>query len=194
MAATTQAKPERVSTATATTTPPITASSTAPPSPTLSPVSSTAKTFPKTHNFTDQEISDFRQAFTMFDKDGDNHITPAELALVMRQFGLDATDGEVHDLVAEIDVDGNGAIEFDEFIDLMARKMREVDSEEELRSAFKVFDEDGNGFISAQELRHVMASMGENLSDGDIAAMLNDYDVNGDGQIDYNEFLAMMAK
>ena len=52
----------------------------------------------------------------------------------------------------QVDADGNGTIDFPEFLNLMARKMKDSDSEEELREAFKVFDKDGNGFISAAEV------------------------------------------
>ena len=52
-------------------------------------------------------------------------------------------------------IKGNGTIDFDEFLHMMAKKMKESDSEEELREAFRVFDKDGNGFISAAELRYV---------------------------------------
>jgi calmodulin len=58
-------------------------------------------------------------------------------------------------MIEEVDTDGNGTIDFPEFLSMMARKMQDTDTEEEIREAFKVFDKDGNGFISAAELRHV---------------------------------------
>ena len=57
-------------------------------------------------------------------------------------------------MIEEVDTDGNGTIDFPEFLGMMARKMQDTDTEEEIREAFKVFDKDGNGFISAAELRH----------------------------------------
>ncbi len=51
---------------------------------------------------------------------------------------------------------GNGTIDFPEFLTMMARKMKDTDSEEEIREAFRVFDKDGNGFISAAELRYIL--------------------------------------
>lgn len=110
----------------------------------------------------------------------------------------------------EVDADGNGSVDFAEvslkamiakrvicahqsraplqFIGLMARKLRDVDSEEEIKEAFKVFDKDGNGFISAAELRHVMTNLGEKLSDQEVEEMIREADVDGDGQINYREW------
>ncbi|KAJ3071188.1 hypothetical protein HDU98_005705 [Podochytrium sp. JEL0797] len=144
--------------------------------------------------FTEQEISEFREAFALFDKDGNGVITCDEMGQVMRSLGQAPTDEELKDLMNEVDVNGNGTIEFQEFLQMMSRKLKESDSEEELRSAFKVFDQDGNGFISAEELRHVMTKLGETLSEEEISVMIRENDKNADGQIDYAEFLEMMAK
>jgi len=58
----------------------------------------------------------------------------------------------------QVDADGNNSIDFPEFLTMMARKMKDTDSEEEIMEAFKVFDKDNNGQISAAELRHVMSA------------------------------------
>lgn len=79
----------------------------------------------------------------------------------MRSLGQNPTEAELQDMINEVDVDGNGTIDFPEFLTMMARKMRDTDSEEEIKEAFKVFDKDGNGYISAAELRHVMTNLGE---------------------------------
>ena len=95
--------------------------------------------------------------------DGDGTITTHELGTVMRSLGQNPTEAELQDMINEVDADGNGTIDFPEFLTMMARKMRDTDSEEEIKEAFKVFDKDGNGFISAAELRHVMTSLGRAL-------------------------------
>jgi hypothetical protein len=77
-------------------------------------------------------------------------------------------------------VDSDASIDFAEFLSLMARKMKDSDTEEELIEAFKVFDRDGNGFISAAELRHVMTNLGEKLSDEEIDEMIREADVCSD--------------
>jgi uncharacterized protein YneF (UPF0154 family) len=94
--------------------------------------------------------------------DGDGTITTKELGTVMRSLGQNPTEAELQDMINEVDADGNGTIDFPEFLTMMARKMRDTDSEEEIKEAFKVFDKDGNGYISAAELRHVMTNLGMN--------------------------------
>ena len=78
----------------------------------------------------------------------------------MRSLGQNPTEAELREMIQEVDADGNGTIDFGEFLTMMARKMRDTDSEEEIKEAFKVFDKDGNGYISAAELRHVMTNLG----------------------------------
>jgi calmodulin len=85
--------------------------------------------------------------------------------------------------LTQIDADGSGTIDFPEFLTMMARKMKDTDSEEEILEAFKVFDKDGNGFISDAELRHIMTNRDE---------MIREADIDGDGQINYEEFVKMM--
>ncbi|CAN1337694.1 unnamed protein product [Linum perenne] len=162
---------------------------------------------------TDDQISEFKEAFSLFDKDGDGSIslpllislcscciflgciTTKELGTVMRSLGQNPTEAELQDMINEVDADGNGTIDFPEFLNLMARKMKDTDSEEELKEAFRVFDKDQNGFISAAELRHVMTNLGEKLTDEEVDEMIREADVDGDGQINYEEFVkVMMAK
>ncbi|PWA15715.1 calmodulin-7 [Artemisia annua] len=113
----------------------------------------------------------------------------------MRSLGQDPTKAELQDMINEVDADGNGTIDSPEFLNLMARKMKDTDSEEELKEAFRVFDKDQNGFISAAELRHAMTNLGEKLTDEEVDEMIREVDVDGDRQINYEEFVKiMMAK
>ncbi|GAC92887.1 hypothetical protein PHSY_000445 [Pseudozyma hubeiensis SY62] len=197
--------------------------------PSLTPTSSSVfalavNTFNMADQLTEDQIAEFKEAFSLFDKDGDGTITTKELGTVMRSLGQNPTEAELQDMVNEVDADGNGTIDFPEFLTMMARKMKDTDSEEEIKEAFKVFDKDGNGFISAAELRHVyvqyprtvrpcrtsgheaechrilahtrfssgMTNLGEKLSDNEVDEMIREADVDGDGQINYDEFVKMM--
>jgi hypothetical protein len=83
-------------------------------------------------------------------------------------------------------------IDFPEFLTLMARKMKDTDSEEDILEAFRVFDKDCNGLISAAELPHIMSTLGEKLTDDEIDEMLQEADIDGDGYINYENFVRMM--
>ena len=74
----------------------------------------------------------------------------------MCSLGQNHIEGEFQDMINEVDTDGNGTIDFPKFHNLMERKMKDTNSEEELKEALCVFDKDQNGFISVVELRHVM--------------------------------------
>ncbi|BAM40412.1 calmodulin [Theileria orientalis strain Shintoku] len=141
----------------------------------------------------EEQIAEFKEAFSLFDKDGDGSITTKELGTIMRSLGQNPTEAELQDMINEIDTNSSGTIDFPEFLLLMARKMKECDTEEELIQAFKVFDRDGNGFISAQELRHVMTNLGERLTDDEVDEMLREADIDGDGKINYEEFVKLMV-
>ncbi|CAK7340957.1 unnamed protein product [Dovyalis caffra] len=140
----------------------------------------------------EKQIVEFQEAFCLFDKDGDGCITFEELATVIRSLDHGATEEELHIMISEVDVDGNGTIEFGEFLNLMARKMKENDADEELKEAFKVFDKDQDGYISPNELRHVMINLGEQLTDEELEQMIREADLDGDGLVNYEEFVRMM--
>ncbi|NWI37935.1 CALMS protein, partial [Picathartes gymnocephalus] len=142
----------------------------------------------------EEKIAEFKEAFSLFDRDGDGRVGTKELGTVMRSLGLNPSEAELQAMVGELDADGSGTVDFPEFLSLMARKAKDTDSEEEIREAFRVFDKDGNGYISAAELRHVMTNLGEKLTDEEVDEMIKEADGNNDGQVNYEEFVRMMTE
>ncbi|KAH8277062.1 hypothetical protein KR026_004581, partial [Drosophila bipectinata] len=145
-------------------------------------------------DLTEEQVAEFKEAFTQFDTDGTGKISTRELGAVMRSLGQNPTETELQDMIAEIDNDPNGMMDFNEFCTIMAKQMRETDTEEEMREAFKIFDRDGDGFISPAELRFVMINLGEKVTDEEIDEMIREADFDGDGMINYEEFVWMIGQ
>lgn len=140
------------------------------------------------YQLTEGQISEFKEAFSRFDKDSSGCIITKELGTVMRSLGQDPTEDELKDMINEVDGDGNGTINFPEFLKLMAWKMKVT--EDELKIAFQFFEKDQNGFISTSELRHVMTNVGEKqLTDKEVDEMIRD----AEGKINYEEFVKIMT-
>ncbi|KAL1484242.1 hypothetical protein MTO96_032688 [Rhipicephalus appendiculatus] len=138
-------------------------------------------------------IKELREAFELFDKDANGKISTKELGNVMRTLGQNPTEAELKDMIAEVDTDGDGTVDFREFLAMMTKKSRSADTVDEIREAFRVFDRDGNGYINATELRHVMTTLGEKLTDEEVDDMMRVADKDGDGRINYEEFVALMT-
>jgi len=128
----------------------------------------------------------------MFDTDGSGDISCTELVNVMTQLGKSATEEDARAMIKTVDENGDGEIDFREFINMM--KSNESDTDDELRRAFDIFDADNSGFIDREELKAVMAKlMGAPLSEEELDAMMKEADTNSDGLVSFEEFKAMMG-
>ncbi|KAF9198279.1 hypothetical protein BGZ49_000928, partial [Haplosporangium sp. Z 27] len=127
-----------------------------------------------------------KAAFGRFDKDGSGTISTNELGALMRSLGKDPAGTDLQGMINDVDADGNGTIEFPEFLTLMSTyRANYTDPKDELKETFKVFDKDGNGFITTAEFRQVLISLGERYTDAEINQMIRDNDIDGDGRINY---------
>ncbi|TRY90645.1 hypothetical protein DNTS_003706 [Danionella cerebrum] len=147
-------------------------------------------------NLTEEQKNEFRAAFDIFVQDAeDGCISTKELGKVMRMLGQNPTQEELQEMVDEVDEDGSGTVDFDEFLVMMVRCMKEESkgkSEEELAEVFRMFDKNGDGYIDLDELKNMLESTGEAITEDDIEELMKDGDKNNDGKIDYDEFLDFM--
>eukprot|EP00091_Calanus_sinicus_P017595 TRINITY_DN3801_c0_g1_i3.p1 TRINITY_DN3801_c0_g1~~TRINITY_DN3801_c0_g1_i3.p1 ORF type:complete len:178 (-),score=73.25 TRINITY_DN3801_c0_g1_i3:47-580(-) len=143
-------------------------------------------------DITSLENAEFKEAFDEFDKDGSGSISSDELLGVMRAMGQNPTEDELLNLVMEVDVDGNGTIDFPEFLDMMKKKAHEVDEEADLREAFKIFDRDRDGYIDMKELKRVTNMLGTMLTKDEVDEFMAEADKDGNGKLDYDEFVKML--
>ena len=141
---------------------------------------------------TQEERDALKQAFDDFDKDGNGQLDITELAQVLTAFskGKKPSQTEVSKIFAIADKDKNGTIEFEEFLEAMSRVR--VDKQTELKGVFQSLDQDGNGYIDANELVSACAALGMSLSRTEIDILLDEYDTNKDGKIDFPEFCELI--
>ncbi|CAJ2674352.1 putative calcium-binding protein CML25-like [Trifolium pratense] len=135
---------------------------------------------------------DLEHVFQKFDVNGDGKISSSELGSIMKSLGQPSTEEELDKMIREVDADGDGYINLEEFIELNTKDIDPNEVLENLKDAFSVFDLDKNGSISAEELHNVMVSLGDQCSLAECQKMIGGVDSDGDGMIDFEEFKKMM--
>lgn len=127
----------------------------------------------------------------LFDRRGDGKIDSAQLGEVLRSLGLNPTQAEVHKALKEVDPSGSNRISFDEFFPIFhsfGQRKASKSTNEGFVDGLRVFDREGNGQVSAAELRHVLTGLGEKMSEEEVDLLLSGLEDN-QGQINYEEFV-----
>lgn len=136
------------------------------------------------------KLEEYKEAFLLFDKDLSGKISVDEIAKVLKSFGQDMTQDEVKHMIADLDEDASGELDFDEFITFMQRtQVEDVSEEEEIIRAFQTFDKDGNGYLSCAEFKHILVNLGDRFTEEEVEEIYKEADLNHDGKLDYREFV-----
>ncbi|PKA51105.1 Putative calcium-binding protein CML19 [Apostasia shenzhenica] len=141
---------------------------------------------------------EFDQILRRFDEDGDGKISPAELRKCMRAAGEELTAEEAWAAVEAMDTDGDGLLRVEDLARIAGGRgeAAEEDEEEEkgrsLKEAFRVYEWEGEGCITAASLRAALGRMGEMRTEEECGEMIRRFDVNGDGVLSFEEFRRMM--
>ncbi|KAK4323547.1 hypothetical protein Pmani_005779 [Petrolisthes manimaculis] len=137
---------------------------------------------------TAEQISEAKECFAIYGNKGG--IPIRDLGTALRSLGINPTNSEIKDLVA--DIGSPPSINFDTFMLLLSKDFT-GESPEEIREAFGVFDKDGNGTIAASELKHVLMTMGEKLTQEEVDIIIREADIDGEGFIAYEQFVNIMS-
>ena len=145
------------------------------------------------NSLNEQTLNKFKEAFDLFDIDKDGAIQLTELYAIFSLIGVNKTEKELHDMINE----QNKLIKYNEYINIISRRLRDSDLQEEERAAFKLFDKNGKGKISIDDMRLVMTSIsnklvGQQITEEEIIHMFKIADKDGDGFLNYEEFNNMM--
>merc|ERR1711915_500984 len=147
-------------------------------------------------NLQTDEIKCLKVCFNLFDVKKQDFLSGDDLGDIMRAMGFRPTDEELKDLLEEVDEDGSGEIEFGEFCQLCATFLVEDPDMEtmqkELRDSFRLYDKEGQGFITMETLRGLISELLGPLSDEDLNGIVAELDEDGSGTMDFEEFCEMM--
>ncbi|KZS96755.1 EF-hand [Sistotremastrum niveocremeum HHB9708] len=143
---------------------------------------------------TEQQRLDIKEAFELFDTDKDGCVDYHELKVAMRALGFDLPRAEVLRILRDHDTRGRNLMEFDDFSRIMTERILARDPMEDLRRAFQLFDDDHTGKISFRNLKRVSRDLGERLDDEELQAMIDEFDLDQDGEISEQEFFAIMEE
>lgn len=147
-------------------------------------------------------MAELEQVFRRYDANGDGKISAEELASVLCALGAPPGPGEVQSMMEEMDADRDGFVDLREFAAFHCQgggagaadaKEQEAASEAELKEAFRMYDADHNGLISARELHRVLRQLGDKCSVADCSRMIRSVDADGDGCVNFEEFKKMMG-
>lgn len=138
--------------------------------------------------------ADYRDAFNMFDSNGDGFITSEKLLAFLVKCNFNVNMHDVNEIIRTVDTKGNGCVDFDDFT--KATHKYNVDTnetnEQEVINVFKLFDKEGTGMVNRAQMKAILSLFGEALPAEEVDEVIMEADVDGDGYIDYAEFVRMM--
>ncbi|XP_077993712.1 myosin-2 essential light chain-like [Glandiceps talaboti] len=152
----------------------------------------------RSNQFDDEQISEIRDCFSLFDKVGDGLVELSEVANVLRSLGYNPMKDDVKKIQSELGDDSvrKKRVTFEEFLaSVMAHgpKIRGDSRSDHITmvEGLRVFDRDSNGTIASSELRHILTTLGDRLGDEDVDELLSGLE-NSKGQINYEDFVQML--
>jgi len=142
------------------------------------------------------QIEGLRKAFDAFDTDKKGSISVETTSTILRMMGVKMSEKNFREIVSEVDEDGSGELEFEEFCALAAKFLIEEDEESlkhELKEAFRIYDKEGDGYITTKVLKEILRELDNKLTEEDLDNIIEEVDEDGSGTLDFDEFMAMMA-
>ena len=142
----------------------------------------------------EQEICELHEAFNIFDVESDGSIDSKHLIILMNSLKQYPSQKELEKILNEFNIDKNGQIYFNQFLKIMAKRLKNIKEDEDryLKNLFSNLDRNNNGLISIHEIRYIVTHSNENISEKDIETIMKEADTDGDGLISFEEFMTIM--
>ena len=117
-----------------------------------------------------------------------------ELKAAMTSLGFESKNQTIYQMISDLDADGSGQIDFEQFLELMTARVSDKDTRENIRKIFNLFDDEKTGFISIKNLRRVAKELGETIDDSELQQMIERADTDNDGLVSEEEFYNIITK
>ena len=134
----------------------------------------------------------FKSLFYKADTDHNGLISYPELKALMDKSGCPCSEAELQDYVNDVDINENGEIDVNSFLDIIENYQKENDTEEELQEVFKIFDKNNTKLITVQNVLDIFSKIDENIKEEEILQMFKECDLDHDGYLNYQEFKRMI--
>lgn len=141
--------------------------------------------------YTKGQITEFAKAFKLFDKAGKGVLSIREISKTMAALGQVCTEEEIISMIKEVNPDGDNTLDFKQFLNLMARKERYTEMEQDYLF-FEIMDVHEKGFLTEEVVRHIFTNVGDTFTDEQVDEWLKEADYDGDGLINKDDFVRMM--
>lgn len=112
----------------------------------------------------------------------------------MTSLGFESKSGAIFQMISDLDADGNGTIDFGEWLALMTKRVNDRDSRANINKIFYLFDDERTGFISVKNLRRIADELGENVSNEELEELIKRADVDQDGLVSEEEFYTILTR
>ena len=134
----------------------------------------------------------FRIKFRKIDKDNDGYISYQELPLLMKQSGYPCSEAELQDYVNDVNINENGQINEEAYLDIILKCQTENDTQEELAEVFKIFDKNKTNLITPKNVLSIFSKIDESIKEEEILQMFKECDLDHDGYLNFDEFCRMI--
>jgi len=142
-----------------------------------------------------EQKEQIKGTFLMFadNEHEDGNVPTSNLGTLVRALGKNPTEAEIDEMIKEIESKSGDTFDLSTFEELMYDKINDdTNSVEKLSEAFRTLDQEERGFIPCEQLKHILTSQGEKLTEDEITNLILDADINRDNKITYDEFMNMM--
>jgi Ca2+-binding EF-hand superfamily protein len=112
----------------------------------------------------------------------------------MTSLGFESKNGAIFQMISDLDADGNGTIDFQEWLNLLTKKVNDKDTRENINKIFYLYDDERTGFISVKNLRRVALELGENVPEAELEELIHRADIDGDGLVSEEEFFVILTR